>query len=123
MVSTHAPVCDFGTPAKVFSLEGVEPFPDEELGVRYRAWGIKELHIAEGRAGEVDTIYLLLRFTVQRMVSEYGLDKVSRRVRELYNNNQFIEEIDLQISIEQDGLGFTQNILNGRTGFQSPANP
>lgn len=84
----------------VFGTSGVEPFPDDELGVRYRAWGIKELHIAEGRAGEVDTIYLLLRFTVQRMVSEYGLDKVSRRVRELYNNSKFNEEIDLLIAIE-----------------------
>jgi len=84
----------------VFGTSGVEPFPDDDLGVRYRAWGIKELHIAEGRAGEVDTIYLMLRFTVQRMVSEYGLDKVSPRVRKLYNDSQFIEEIDLLIAIE-----------------------
>jgi len=84
----------------VFGTSGIEPFSDGDLGVKYRAWGIKEIHVAEGRAGEVDTIYLLLRFTVQRLVSEYGLDVVSKRVRDLYNNNQFGEEIDLQISIE-----------------------
>ena len=84
----------------VFGTSGVEPFADEEIGVKYRAWGIKELHIAEGRAGEVDTIYLVLRFRVQRMVAEYGLDKVSTRVRKLYNENQFEEEIDLLIAIE-----------------------
>ncbi len=84
----------------VFGTSGIEPFPDEELGVRYRAWGIREIHIAEGRAGEVDTIYLLLRFRVQRMVSEYGLDKVSERVRKLYNENRFDDEVDLLIAIE-----------------------
>lgn len=84
----------------VFGTSGVEPFPDEELGVRYRAWGIKEIHVAEGRAGEVDTIYLQLRFRVQRMVSEYGLDGVSERVRKLYNENRFDDEIDLLVAIE-----------------------
>lgn len=84
----------------VFGTSGVEPFEDEETGVKYRAWGIKEIHIAEGRAGEIDTIYLQLCFSVQRLVKEYGLDGVSERTRKLYNENQFDEQTEILIAIE-----------------------
>lgn len=84
----------------VFGTSGVEPFEDKDIDVRYRAWGIKELYISEGRAGEVDTIYLLLKFSVRRIVTEYGLDNVSRKIREMYQKNQFDEEFEILIAIE-----------------------
>jgi hypothetical protein len=84
----------------VFGTSGVEPFEDEDLGVKYRAWGVKEIYLSEGRAGEVETIYLKLQFDVERMVAEYGYDKVSKKTRERYDKNQFEEKVDLLITIE-----------------------
>lgn len=84
----------------VFGTAGVEAIPDPKTKVCYKAWGVKHMSIAEGKDGYVDTIYIEIAMKVHRIVKEYGIDKVSQKVRELFNQRQFEQEFNILIAVE-----------------------
>lgn len=102
-----------------FGTSGVEPIEDEKVGVIYRSWSIKEMTISEGKNGEVDSIFLELRFEVQRLVKEYGIENLSERVKKLYENNKLDDEIDIIIAIEPRYIRDPEKLNSLNMAFQS----
>jgi hypothetical protein len=83
-----------------FGTSGVEPMRDQKTKVKYKAWGVKSIKIAEGRDGMVDTVYIELELPVHRVVKEYGEKNVSGKVRDLFNNRQFDKKVKVLIAVE-----------------------
>ncbi len=83
-----------------FGTSGVEALPDKKTKVVYKAWGVKNLSIAEGADGFVDTLYVEVRLPVHIIVKTYGLDKVSEKIRGLFNQRKFDQEFNILIAIE-----------------------
>jgi len=83
-----------------FGTSAVEVARDKQTKVRYRAWGVKNISIAEGKNGFVDTVYVEINFPIHVIVKEYGLDKVSEKVRGLFKKREFDKEFPILIAIE-----------------------
>lgn len=84
----------------VFGTSGIEPAEDDEIDVCFKAWGVKEILISEGKNGKVEAVYLVLSFSVYRMVSEYGYENVSSKTRAAFDKNDYDTKVKLTIAIE-----------------------
>lgn len=67
----------FGTSA--LSIE-----EDDELFVRFSAKHIREIYVQENARGEIDEVYRSFKYTAQQIVNEYGIENVSKKVRDCY---------------------------------------
>lgn len=86
-------VIDFGT-------VGVEALKSKETKVVYKPWGVKNISIAEGANGFVDTVYVEVSLKVHIIVKEYGIENVSEKVRGLFNARKFDQEFNVLIAVE-----------------------
>lgn len=104
-----------------FGTSAIEVMPDKKTKVVYRAWGVKNISIAEGRDGFVDTIYIEVKFPVHVIVKTYGIDKVSAKVKGLFDARKFDEEFPILIAIEPRITDDFATSGKGNTGmpFQS----
>lgn len=73
---------------------------DFYLPIRYSAINIKYMVIEENKDGEVDTVFIERELTVRQIVEEFGLDAVSARTREQYNNGDFLQKVKVLQLIE-----------------------
>lgn len=92
----------FGT-AGIATHEG--PEDDFDLPVVYKAWDVKHMYIDENRRGYVDTIYVKESRTVRQVYDEYVInsrpgDKISVKVKELYDQRKYDEKIVVLVTIE-----------------------
>ena len=85
---------------QVTGTAGLEPFLTDENEIQYRPWGVQHMSIDEGKNGIVNTVHLNISYTVARLVDEYGLDKVSEKVREKHKKGRFDELIPILIAIK-----------------------
>lgn len=83
-----------------FGTSGIEVLPSKQTKVVYKAWGVKNISIAEGRNGFVDTVYVEIALPVHVIVKEYGLDNVSEKLRGEFKNRNFDKEFNVLIAIE-----------------------
>jgi hypothetical protein len=67
--------------------------------------------VAAGPDGQVDTLYRHIAMTVRQCVKEFGLDKCSRRIRELWKRKRRNEWIDVLHVIEPN-----DEYVDGRSG-------
>jgi len=102
-----------------FGSSGIEISEDEKHCALYRAWSVKEMYFDEGKNGEIDTVYLYLKFPVQRLIKEYGIDAVSQRVKKLFNDKQYDEEIEILIAVEPRQIRDLSKLNNLNMPFQS----
>lgn len=58
----------------------------------YRSWTLQSMWVAESQDEYIDTVYYDERKTVEAIVNEYGISKVSSQVREKYNNEKTRQE-------------------------------
>lgn len=66
----------------------------EQGGYRFDQWPLGQCYIGSSKLGGlVDTIYREVQMTVEQMVAEYGLDKVSNQVAECYRLEKYDEQI------------------------------
>lgn len=73
----------------------------ESGGYHFEAWPIGECQIDSTRPGGlVDTVYRKRSMTVAQVVTEYGLDAVSQKVREQWESQKFDEMVLVQHAIE-----------------------
>ncbi len=73
----------------------------EDGGFHFETWPVGECKIASSRTGGlVDTVYRNYHLTVSQLVSQYGLDKVSEKVRTLWEARKFDEKIAVLHAIE-----------------------
>ena len=90
-----------------FGTSGMAIFenPDNEPQLPFycRAYDIRTLAFLEGRNGFVDTIFLTEEKTVRQVVEEYGIDVVSEKTREKYNENKWLEKVKVVQAIMPRG--------------------
>lgn len=79
----------------IFGTAGVGCDEDTESKLLYRPYGVKESFIDEGRNGRVNKAYIYYEWTVNRVVAEYGIDKVSPKTKEKFENDKGGEKIKI----------------------------
>jgi len=77
----------------IFGTSGVGVEKGDISKLLYKPYGVKELYVDEGKNGKVNACYICYEWTVQRLVDEYGLDAVSPKVREKYQQNKLREKV------------------------------
>jgi len=88
-------------------------------GYNFETWPLHQCYVSSSRAGgRVDIITRRWFPTVEQVVSEYGLDKVSERVRTLYLDGKYADTIELLWCIEPQTVGRT-GILARNKPFSS----
>lgn len=105
--------CGFGTGG----IAIIENETDDTVPIRYESWDIKSMYIDEGKGGKVDTIHLLRRSTVRKVVDEYGIKKVHEKVQKLYNDGKYTDEVEVLEIIEPRNV---YAALNKRNNKQKP---
>ena len=90
-----------------FGTSGIGVFENEELEtkkntpIRFTAWDIKTMRIAENRWGIIDTIYNESEITISEAVDEFGYEKLSAKSRRLFDANKGeIEKIKILHALE-----------------------
>ena len=91
----------FGT-AGIFTDEGPDDEPETPL--RYDAWGVKNMHIAETAQGYVDTVYYVRPLKLRQLMREYSRpgDKIPPSLQEKIKRGggALDEMIDVLVAIE-----------------------
>ena len=82
-----------------FGTSGVGVFLEGE-GLFYRSFSVKEARIDEGRRGRIDTVYLNYEWTAKRVVDTYGIEKVSQKVRDIFNAGKLADKVKILIAYE-----------------------
>jgi hypothetical protein len=84
----------------IFGTSGVGVEKGYASKLLYRPYGVKELYIEEGRDGQVESAYLFFDWSVGRIIAEYGEDKVSKKIREKYQNGKTTDKAKILICIK-----------------------
>lgn len=83
----------------VFGTSGVGVEKGYRSKLLYKPYGVKEAYIDEGRDGAVSKIYLLFEWRVNRVIDEYGIDKVSKKVADKYQNGKLSDKVSILVAI------------------------
>ena len=68
---------------------------DKDNPVSYKVWDVKTMVVDEDPNGIIDTIYNKFKLSVRQTVETYGIDNVSERVRKLYSDLKFNEQVTI----------------------------
>jgi hypothetical protein len=92
----------------------------EEGGYHFEAWPIGECTIGCSRAGGVvDTVYRKQTMTVAQVVTDYGLDAVSQKVRQQWDAQKYDEKVMILHAIEPRSIYDPQAKLGRNMKFAS----
>lgn len=70
-------------------------------GFQFELWPLAECFIASSKPGaRIDTIYRKATFTVEQVVTRYGIDKVSETTRKSYQDGKFDDSVQIVHAIE-----------------------
>ncbi len=85
-----------------FGTSGVGVFENEKgpLPIRYVAWDVKTMSIDENSHRFVDVIYNEEEMTIRKLITEYGVDNVSKKSRDLFNNGKQEDMVQVLHAIE-----------------------
>lgn len=78
-----------------FGVTALHVEEDEETIIRSHLFPVGSFFLATSPLLIVDTIHRELTMTVRQLVSEFGMENVSRNVRELYNRRQHEQRIQV----------------------------
>lgn len=84
----------------IFGTSGVGVEKGTRSKLLYRPYGVKEMYIEEGKDGLVESIYLCFEWRVNRVIAEYGIDKVSKKIRDKYQNGKSMDKCKILICIK-----------------------
>lgn len=68
---------------------------DKDNPVSYKVWDVKTMVVDEDPNGIIDTIYNKFKLSVRQTVETYGIDNVSERVRKLYSDLKFNDQVTI----------------------------
>lgn len=86
-----------------FGTSGIGAFDDDERmqnPIHFEAIDAKRMWIAEGKRGNVDTVYRVKIFTIVQLEDEYGFDFLAPSVQDKLKNNKLDEKVRVLIAIE-----------------------
>ncbi|RJT42000.1 phage tail protein [Mesorhizobium waimense] len=73
---------------------------DEEATVRMQQLLHGRFWIARDEKGRATTLYRTFRWSVQRVVSRFGYDKVSARIKQMWDQSKYDERFDIWHAVE-----------------------
>jgi len=79
----------------IFGTSGIGTEHDEEGNPYYTPYGVKEALLIEGKRGKVVGCLLCFEWEIGRAVEEYGIDKVSEKVRKKYQDGATTDKIKI----------------------------
>lgn len=83
----------------VFGTSGIGVEDGYESKLLYKAYGVKEAFIEEGRNGRVNKAFLFYEWTVARVVAEYGIDNVSEKTRKKFTDGKTRDMVKVLMAI------------------------
>ena len=85
-----------------FGTSGVGAFDGEQNGtdLLFECWGVDEIFISEGANGYINTIYRETNKSVAAVVERYGIERVSAKTREAFENGKLHEQVKILQAIE-----------------------
>jgi len=93
----------------IFGTSGIGVFWEGD-SLFYKPFGVKEMVIDEGKHGRVDVVYINSEWDVKRVVDTYGLENVSDKVAEAYENNSMQTKVNIIIAYEP------RDVIRGKRG-------
>lgn len=84
----------------VFGPSCTLALPSKDRLVRFQRWEIGSYWMAQDKNGIVDTAYREFPMTVRQMVQEFGLEKCSLRVQNMFKNGQYETWVDICQAVE-----------------------
>lgn len=89
----------------------------KEGGYHFEQWPLGQCYVSSSKqGGVVDTIYREVEMTVEQIVAEYGIDKVSAKIAEAYNN----DKLDDKFSVVHAIYPRQVHAVNGRMAKNLP---
>lgn len=83
----------------IFGTSGIGVEKGTKSLLKFKPYGVKELYIDEGADGLISDIFLFFEWSVKRTVAEYGIDNVSDKVRQKYEQGKFLDTVKILICI------------------------
>ena len=83
----------------IFGTSGIGVESGDDSLLLFKPYGVKELYFDEGKNGRVSDEYLFFEWTVKRAVAEYGIDNVSEKVRQKYEQSKLLDKVKILICI------------------------
>lgn len=81
--------------------EGRDEQGNEAGGYNFEQWPLFQCYVASSKpAGRVDTIYRVFSPTVEQVVAEYGIDKVSDETAKKFTDGKLTEKVEMLWAIE-----------------------
>lgn len=75
-----------------FGTSGMGVFEGRDSLLNFQAWGTQQLYIAEGAEGAVDTEFKRFVWPLHKVVRTFGVENLSKRLKELADDNKNIGE-------------------------------
>lgn len=89
----------------------------KEGGYHFEQWPLGQCYVSSSKqGGVVDTIYREVEMTVEQIIAEYGIDKVSAKIAEAYNN----DKLDDKFSVVHAIYPRQVHAVNGRMAKNLP---
>lgn len=89
-------------------------------GFNFEQWPLYQCFIASSKpAGRVDTIYRAFDMTVEQVVAEYGIDKVSDETSKKFADGKLSEKVQMLWAIEPQRKGYEGGKLSKNLPFRS----
>lgn len=89
-------------------------------GFNFEQWPLHQCFVASSKpAGRVDTIYRLFSPTIEQLIAEYGIDKVSDESAKMYREGKLTEKVDVLWTIEPQRKGQGLKVLARNLPFRS----
>ena len=75
-----------------FGTSGIGVFSGKQSLLHYEPWGTSQLYISEGDEGRVETEIKKVVWPLHRVIATFGVDRLSERLRNLWNEGKNVGE-------------------------------
>lgn len=83
----------------IFGTSGVGVEKGGQSKLLFKAYGVKECYVDEGKDGKINKVYLHCELNMERYVRQYGVEKVSAKVRKAYEKDKLDGKVKVLIAI------------------------
>lgn len=83
----------------IFGTSGIGVETGDKSLLMFKPYGVKEMYIDEGKNGAVADVHLFFEWTIKRLVAEYGIDNVSEKSRQKFEQGKLLDKVKILVCI------------------------
>jgi len=102
-----------------FGTSGVGVFKGKEVDLDFRAYGVQSVAIDENAQGIVNTIYIEIEWPLRRIIEEYGINNLSKQLKESALKGQLETKVKVLQAIEPRAVVNIAKLNNLNMPFES----